>query len=82
LIKTEGKAIKRAHTSTHILQAVLRKHFGEHIRQQGSEVKDDEFRFDFNFNGTFSKDKFLEIEREMNKIVLENKPVKIHIMKF
>jgi len=47
--KDRRQAIKRAHTSTHILQSVLRKEFGENLMQQGSEVKPDEFRFDFNF---------------------------------
>jgi len=80
--KERRQAIKRAHTSTHILQAVLRKHFGETIMQQGSEVKDDEFRFDFNFRETFEKEKLLEIERNINEIILKALPVKTHIMSF
>ena len=76
------QAIKRAHTSTHILQAVLRKHFGENIMQQGSEVKDDEFRFDFNFQGTFDKEELFAIEREINEIILRNHKVNVHIMPF
>ncbi|BAL80597.1 alanine--tRNA ligase [Caldisericum exile] len=76
------QAIKRAHTSTHILQAVLRKHFGENIMQQGSEVKDDEFRFDFNFQGTFEPEELFRIEKEINEIVLKNKKVNVHVMPF
>lgn len=74
------QAIKRSHTSTHILQAVLRKHFGEYVRQQGSQVKDDEFRFDFNFGATLEQEKLLEIEKEINEIVLKNILVKVHTM--
>ena len=80
--KDRRQAIKRAHTSTHILQSVLRKEFGENLMQQGSEVKPDEFRFDFNFSKTFEKDKLSEIEKETNEIILQNKPVKTHILKF
>lgn len=70
--KERRKAIMRAHTCTHILQSALRKYFGETISQQGSEVKPDEFRFDFNFNETFEKEHLFEIERIVNEIILEN----------
>ena len=68
-------AIMRAHTSVHILQAVLRKTFGENIRQQGSAVYPDEFRFDFNFSNRIDTKDLLEIEKEMNKIILKALPV-------
>ncbi len=69
------KAIARAHTSVHILQAVLRKEFGTRIAQQGSAVHPDEFHFDFNFNGKISEDKLLLLEREMNDIIISSTPV-------
>ncbi len=69
------KAISRAHTSVHILQAVLRKEFGVRIMQQGSAVHPDEFRFDFNFNGKISEEKLMQLERKMNGIVIDNIPV-------
>lgn len=68
-------AIMRAHTSTHLLQAVLREVFGSTVSQQGSEVKPDEFRFDFNFQSSFDRSKLPEIESKMNDIVLMNVPV-------
>jgi alanyl-tRNA synthetase len=70
-------AIMRAHTSTHILQAALRNIFGETVRQQGSEVKPDEFRFDFNFNKTLSEEMLLKIERLMNEIILQSHQVNV-----
>ncbi len=73
-------AIKRAHTSTHILQAVLRDVFGSDIHQQGSEVKPDEFRFDFNFTETISQNVLFTIEKKMNEILLESRSVSVKEM--
>ncbi|MGB9694877.1 MAG: alanine--tRNA ligase [Caldisericaceae bacterium] len=69
------QAIKRSHTSVHILQAVLRNTFGNTLRQQGSYVKPDEFRFDFNFDNLLSQVELSKIEQEMNEIILDSKRV-------
>ncbi len=69
------RAIMRAHTATHILQAVLRKEFGEEIAQQGSAVHPDEFHFDFNFNGKIPFEKLVSLEREMNDVIISGIPV-------
>jgi alanyl-tRNA synthetase len=73
--KDRRKAIMRAHTSTHILQAVLREEFGSQVAQQGSAVHPDEFHFDFNFNGKISDEKLIEIERKVNDIIVSSTPV-------
>ncbi len=74
------RAIMRAHTATHILQAVLRKEFGNEIAQQGSAVYPDEFHFDFNFNDRISFEKLVSLEKKMNHIVISGTPVVIREM--
>lgn len=70
------RSIMRAHTSTHLLQAALREMFGGTVSQQGSEVKPDEFRFDFSFSSSFQKTHLVEIEKRVNEIVMKCLPVK------
>ncbi len=65
------KALARAHTATHLLQAALREVFGKHVSQQGSLVDADRFRFDFtHFKGLdFAQRE--EIESLVNSYILK-----------
>jgi len=75
-------ALMRAHTATHILQAVLRRFFGEHIMQQGSLVEPDRFHFDFSHFNKLSDSELEDIERSVNELILKGDKVDKKIVSF
>jgi len=81
-IDTERRAaIMRAHSATHLLHGALRNVLGEHVRQAGSLVEPDRFRFDFTHFSALSKDELTEIERLVNDAILDGFPVTIDQMR-
>ncbi len=72
-------SIARHHTSTHLLHWALRKVLGEEVRQAGSYVGPDSFRFDFTYFKALSQEEKEKIEFLVNKKILENHPVKPYI---
>ncbi|MFC1514386.1 alanine--tRNA ligase [Candidatus Omnitrophota bacterium] len=69
-------ALARAHTSTHLLQAALRKVLGEHVQQQGSLVDEDSFRFDFTHFKGLTPQELSSVEEEVNEYIARDLPVK------
>lgn len=76
------RAITRAHTSTHLLQAVLREILGKHIQQAGSLVEADRLRFDFTHPKILSDEELKRIEEKVNIHILENFKVTSEIKEF
>lgn len=72
------QAIRRNHTATHILHWALRMVLGEHVRQGGSHVDDKRLRFDFTHGKALTEDEFRQIERLVNKKVVEDNPVRAY----
>jgi alanyl-tRNA synthetase len=69
------RAIERAHSSTHLLQASLRQHLGTHVVQKGSSVEDDKLRFDFVHFDPISAEDLQKIEKTVNAEILASTPV-------
>ncbi len=63
------------HTATHILHHALRKVVGEHVKQAGSLVAADRFRFDFTHFKQVEPAFLDEIESIVNKKIRDNVPV-------
>ena len=71
------RAVERAHSTTHLLHAALRKHLGNHVQQRGSLVRDDYLRFDFVQPTPLSPDELRAVEQTVNEEILASLPVEI-----
>lgn len=72
--------LKRAHSATHILHAVLRDIIGEHLTQKGSLVTEDRLRFDFSIMQALTAEQLKETEQRVNRIITANLPAATHLM--
>jgi alanyl-tRNA synthetase len=76
----ERHATMRNHTATHLLHAALRTVLGTHVKQAGSVVEPARLRFDFTHYTAMDRAEIEEVERLMNREILENIPVETEIM--
>ena len=74
------KAIMRAHSATHLLDAALKKVLGDHVHQAGSLVEPDRLRFDFTHFEAITPEQLAEIDQVVNDAILEGYPVVTEVL--
>ena len=74
------KAVCRAHTTTHLLDAALKKVLGDHVHQAGSLVEPDRLRFDFTHFEAITPEQLSQVEWMVNDAILEGYPVATEVL--
>ena len=74
------KAIMRAHSATHLLQASLRQVLGDHVQQAGALVTPDLLRFDFTHYTAITSEELHKIEYLVNAQILNDLPITVREM--
>jgi alanyl-tRNA synthetase len=69
------KDIRKNHTSTHLLHWALRNVFGDQLKQAGSFVADDRFRFDYSIYDTPTGEQIDKVEKLINERIQRDEPI-------
>lgn len=72
--------LRRNHTATHLLDAVLKQVLGEHVSQAGSLVTPEHLRFDFTHFEALSSEQLKAVEDLVNQQIFASKPVVTRVM--
>jgi alanyl-tRNA synthetase len=72
--------LRANHSATHMLDAALRKHFGDVVVQKGSLVAPDRLRFDFSFGRGLTSEELNAIADDINTHIRQNLPVHTALM--
>ena len=74
------RAVMRAHSATHLLDAALKQVLGDHVHQAGSLVEPDRLRFDFTHFEAITSEQLNQINRLVNAQILEGLPVVTEVL--
>jgi len=69
------KAIRRAHTATHLLQTALTRVLGDHCHQAGSLVEPDHLRFDFTHFSAVTNEELVNVSTQVMDMILNGAQV-------
>jgi alanyl-tRNA synthetase len=73
-------AIRRNHSTTHLLQSALKKYVGSHTSQAGSFCGPEGLRFDFTHPEAIDQATLRKIQHEVNTYILQDAPVITEVM--
>ena len=71
------KAIMRAHSATHLLQAALREVLGDHVHQAGSLVEPDRLRFDLTHFSAITPEELEQVNEIVGDWILDGMDVTV-----
>ena len=72
-------AIKKNHSSAHLLQAALKAVLGNHVAQAGSYVSDTRVRFDFSHFAALTDEEIKKVEALVNGYIMSCEPVETFV---
>ncbi|MBR4292301.1 MAG: alanine--tRNA ligase, partial [Clostridia bacterium] len=74
------EAIRRNHSSAHLLQSALRSVLGNHVEQAGSFVNESRVRFDFSHFAAMTEEELVAVEAMVNAHILLGEEVDTKVM--
>jgi len=76
----QSEITTKYHTTTHLLQAALRKVLGTHVQQKGSNITAERMRFDFSHTEAMTQAQIKEVQDQINEWIMEELPVTMQSM--